>query len=334
MRRVPVLLAVWAALILATRPAAAQNWVDAVFPERAFDFGTVARGSKIHHTFRLVNRTNQEIHIATWRTKCGCTEVRVGAQEIPPGTQTSIEAVVDTTKFLGYKPSGLTLVIDRPSFAEVDLNLSCFIRGDLVLTPGQVDFGNVQRSSKPSVTLTLTYAGGVPNWGVLKMETRSAHVSAKLHEMSRSYDGQLQYTLTATLTPTVPNGYFRDEITLSTNDSSSPTIPISVSGNVQAALVVSPSPLVLGRVKAGEIVKKKVIVRSAQPFQVTAVKASKDDLSGTPDPGGSRPLHMVDLTFKAPAQSGPYNATFEIVTDLKDEPPAKLTTFATIVASP
>ena len=74
-------------------PAGAADWTDAVFPERSHDFGTVARGSKVRHSFKLVNSTNQEIHIASWRTKCGCTDVRVGARDIPPGTQTVIEAV-------------------------------------------------------------------------------------------------------------------------------------------------------------------------------------------------------------------------------------------------
>src|SRR5438105_4333139 len=95
-------------IALAIPAAGAQDWVSTAFPERAYDFGTVARGSKILHTFKLINRTNQEIHIADWRTKCGCTEVRVGAREVPPGTQTVIEAVLDTTKFQGYKASGLT----------------------------------------------------------------------------------------------------------------------------------------------------------------------------------------------------------------------------------
>src|SRR3954447_25191745 len=39
MRRVPILVTVWA--LLATPSAFAQNWVDAVFPERAYDFGNV-----------------------------------------------------------------------------------------------------------------------------------------------------------------------------------------------------------------------------------------------------------------------------------------------------
>src|SRR4051812_2072210 len=215
MRRILLLLAACAAL--SARPAGAQGWVEAAFPERSFDFGPVARGSKIHHSFRLINRTNQDIHIADWRTKCGCTEVRVGARDIPPGTQTSIEAVIDTTKFVGYKASGLTLIIDRPNFVEVDLNLICFIRGDLVVSPGQVDFGTVQRSGKPPVTRNLTYAGALPNWTIAKMKTRSTHVAARLQELGRSYDGQMQFALTATLNPSVDNGYFKDEITLYTS---------------------------------------------------------------------------------------------------------------------
>src|SRR4028119_2114429 len=106
MRRVT--FAIVAGLLLVARPAAAQDWVSAVFPERSFDFGTVARGSKVHHAFRLINRTDQEVRIVNWRTKCGCTEVRVGARVIPPGTQTAVEAGLDTTKSQGDKAAGVT----------------------------------------------------------------------------------------------------------------------------------------------------------------------------------------------------------------------------------
>jgi hypothetical protein len=329
MRRITLLLAAWVALL--AQPAGAQNWVDSLFPERAFDLGTVARGSKVHHTFKLVNRSGQEVHIASWRTKCGCTEVHVGAREIPPGLQTGIEAVIDTTKFQGPKSSGLTLVIDRPYYTEVDLNLTCFIRGDITLTPGQVDFGTVQRSAGPELSLNLVYAGGVPNWGITKMQTRSPHLSARIQEQGRTYEGQLSYLLTATLKPGIGNGPFKDEITLFTNDPSSPAIPISVTANVQTAVTVTPSPILLGRVKAGETIKRTVIVRSPQPFKLLALKPSKDELSATTDPDGAGPIHKVDLTFKAPAVPGPYNGVVEIETDVKDEPPTRLPAFATVV---
>ncbi len=228
--------------VVVSSPAVqAQNfdWVASALPERAYDFGTVARGSQLRHAFPLVNRSDQEIRIADTRTKCGCTNVRIGAKVIPPGTQTTIEATIDTTKFLGYKPSGLTVIFDRPAFVRVDLNLTCFIRGDIVMTPGQVDFGIVRRSDKmPPATLTLTYAGGRSDWEVTKMKTVSSKVKAELRELSRTADGQINYSLTATLQPGVSNGYFKDEITLLTNDQTSPSIPISVVANIQSAVAV------------------------------------------------------------------------------------------------
>ena len=153
MRRLLMFSIAWSAFSIGVAPvlAADSDWLTTVFPERAYDFGTVARGSQIRHAFPIVNRTNSDIRIADWRTKCGCTDVKVGARVIPPGTQTTVEATINTTNFQGYKPSGLTLILDRPVFVEVDLNLTCFIRGDILMNPGQVDFGTLRRSRQAPV---------------------------------------------------------------------------------------------------------------------------------------------------------------------------------------
>jgi len=308
------------------------DWVASALPERAYDFGTVARGSQVRHAFSLINRSDQEIRIADWRTKCGCTNVRVGAKVIPPGTQTTIEATIDTTKFLGYKPSGLTLIFDRPTFVEVDLNLTCFIRGDIVMNPGQMDFGIVRRSDKmPPASLTLTYAGGRSDWEVTKMKTQSSKVKAELRELSRAADGQINYTLTATLQPGVSNGYFKDEITLLTNDQSSPSIPISVVANIQSAVAVTPSIINFGGLRPGQSVSKTIVVRSKEPFSITRLSPSQEDLQPAEDEKGPRAVHQLKLTLKAPEQTGPHHATLTIETDIKDEPPALLKTFATVV---
>ena len=189
MRRLLMFWIAWSALSIGLGPAclADGDWLTSVFPERAYDFGTVARGSQIRHAFPIVNRTNADIRIADWRTKCGCTDVKVGAQVIPPGTQTTVEATINTTNFQGYKPSGLTLILDRPVFVEVDLNLTCFIRGDIVMNPGQVDFGTLRRSAKlPSASLDLTYAGGRPDWDIVQMKTQTDRVKAVAREVSRT----------------------------------------------------------------------------------------------------------------------------------------------------
>ena len=312
-------------------PAGAADWTEAVFPERSHDFGTVARGSKVRHSFKLVNSTGQEIHISSWKTKCGCTDVRVGARDIPPGTQTVIEAVIDTTNFKDYKASGLTLFLDRPTPASVDLNITCFIKADVGLTPGQVDFGTVNRAGKPKVEIALTYSGGQPNWAVTEMKTVSDHVVAELREQGRSPGGQVNYALTATLKPSAPIGIFKDEITLKTNDPSSPTIPVSVSAVVQSNVIVSPSVINFGTLKAGQTIQKTVLVRSARPFKLTEIKPEQPDLTVPAVTDQSKGLHTVVLTFKAPTRLGPYNAAVEFETDLKDEPTARLTTFANVI---
>jgi hypothetical protein len=308
------------------------DWLASALPERAYDFGTVARGSQVRHAFPLVNRTDQEIRIVDWRTKCGCTDVRVGAKTIPPGTQTSIEATLDTSKFLGFKPSGLTLIFDRPAFVEVDLNLTCFIRGDIVMSPGQVDFGIVRRAkSAIAASLTLTYAGGRSDWEVTRMKTQTSRIKAELRELNRAADGQINYSLTATLQPGVPTGYFKDEITLITNDQTGPTIPVSVVGTIQSAVAVSPSIINFGGVRPGQTVSKTVLVRSSQPFSITKLAASQDALHLEEGETGARPVHQLKLSLKAPEQIGPHHATVTIETDIKDEPAALLKTFATVV---
>jgi hypothetical protein len=308
-----------------------SDWSTTVFPERAYDFGSVARGSQLRHAFPVINHSNFEVRIADWRTKCGCTNVRVGARVIPPGTQTTIEATIDTTKFQGYKGSGLTLVIDRPSFVELDLNLTCFIRGDIVLSPGQIDFGIVRRTAKlPTAALNLAYAGGRSDWEVTQMKTQSALVKAEARETGRTADGQIHWSVTATLQPGINNGYFKDEVTLVTNDASGQIIPISVIAQIQSAVSVTPSIINFGPVRAGQTVSKVVHVRAESPFGITKLASSRTDLEPIESKAGPLADHVLNLRLKAPVDAGPYHAIVKIETDLSDEPPAQIKTFATV----
>jgi len=312
-----------------------SDWKTTVFPERAHDFGTVARGSRIRHAFPVINRTNTEIRIADWRTKCGCTDVRVGARVIPPGTQTTVEATIDTTKFRDYKASGLTLVLDRPVFAEIDLNMTCFIRGEIAMSPGQIDFGTVRPTGKlPSAALTLTYSGGRGAWEIADMKTQTPLVRAVARELDRPGNGQVRWLITATLQPGLTNGFFKDEITLITNDSPRQTIPISVVANIHGALSVTPSIINFGQVRAGQSVSKVVRVRSSVPFTITKLEASRTDLKTVEQTTGSVPDHTLSIALQAPATAGPYHAVVTIESDLNDEPPAQIKTFATITLAP
>ncbi len=314
----------------AQQPAAVPDWTAQVFPERTFELGTVARGSKLRHSFPVVNRTNQEIHIADTIKKCGCTEVRLGARDVPPGTQTFVEVYLDTTRFQGYKPSGVTVVLDRPVSASIDLNLNAFIRDDLTLTPGSVDFGTVTRGQSPTVVLNLNYAGGQAGWKVTAMETVSPHVTAELSETART-SVSAQFQLKVTLGGDLPAGPFKDEITLKTNDPRAPVVPISVSAQVQGRLTLSPATLVLGRLKPGQVVKTTVLLRSSAPCKVVETQAVQGEASAATTRGNAaQALHPLTVTIKAPQEPGPCTVVLDLATDMANEPPVRLTAFGTV----
>ena len=192
------------------------------------------------------------------------------------------------------------LVIDRPNYVEVDLNMTCFIRGDVTLNPGQIDFGTVRRSDKlPSAALTLTYSGGRPGWEIAEMKTQTAKVKAVAERLNRP-GGLVQWTVSATLQPSITNGYFKDEITLITNDSPPQTIPISVVANVQSAVSVTPSIINFGPIRAGQSVSKVVHVRSS-----SAILAHQDRCRPDRAPGRRAATRFAAGPYGQPDDPGP-----------------------------
>ncbi len=331
-RSIPVLIFAFGLLPGAFgRNLPAQEWVNAIFPERNHEFGTVAKGSKLRYSFKVVNVTDKELHISGYKTKCGCTDVKIGADTVPPGTQTTIEATLDTTNFSGPKPSGLTLVIDRPSPAEVELNMNCFIRADVTLQPGQFDFGTVKRTDGPSQTLALQYIGGNTDFRITGSQHHSPRLKVKITEESRA-NGQAAYKIVANFEPTATLGFYKDQITLKTNDPASPEIPIFVTGQVQGLLSASPSVMNLGQVAKGASVQKTVILKADKPFAVKETKAAKGTVT-TETPAstpGDQPIRTLKITYKAPDKPGPDHAVLEITSDIPDEPPARVNLFATV----
>lgn len=311
----------------------AEDWAEAVFPERTHNFGTVARGSILRHTFRITNRTNREVSITGWKPKCGCTEVTVGAQTIPPGTQTTIEAVLDTSKFHGYKASGLTLTLDQPSLRSIDYDLSCFIQDEVVLDPGILDFGEVKRGGVAEASVELRYLGGQREWRVVDMKHADSSLSAELKAASLGADGVLTYRLLAKLDPKgLRNGFFRDEIRLVTNDPQRREIPISVAAKVSSEITISPAVLNLGSLKAGQKVERVVLIKGTTPFHVSGTKAVEGTISTVGEtPDTLAPLHQVRVAIEAPATAGAYHAVLELTTDRPGEPPARISAFATVV---
>jgi hypothetical protein len=301
-------------LLLIVDSAAAQQWAVKMFEKTSHDFGTVARGAKVEYDFVIENIYEEDVQIESVRSSCGCTVPQIVQKSLKTWERSAIKATVDTRGFLGRKDATLTVVLSKPFPAEVQLHVYVFIRGDVVVQPGVVKFGNVAEGVAARQTVQVSYAGR-NDWRINEVESANPHVSAQAVETERRV-GSVKYDVVVTLNASAPAGYIQDHLVLVTNDftASATRVPVPVEGIVGSAITVRPSPLMLV-VEAGQPITRQLVVQGRQPFRILAAQSSDPRLK-LAVPTAAKTLHLLPVTFSAGSVPGSADATIHIETDL------------------
>lgn len=323
----------WILLLIfsAGSPVFGQNWAEKMFEVRRHDFGSVARGAKTEFEFVLSNIYVEDIHIASVGSSCGCTSPRIKKPLLKTYEKGAIIASYNTRAFMGRKGATITVTFDRPLYAQVQLQVSGYIRSDVVFDPGSVQLGSVDQGNPADRKVAVSYAGR-SNWKILEVRSANPHVSARVIQNSRR-GGWVLYDLVVHLDETAPAGYLRDHLMLITNDRQRTQIPLLVEGHVLPAVTVSPASLFMGVVEPGERVTKQLVVRAKKPFRILSITCD-DEAFEFGDSAGDVPklLHVIPVTFVAGENSGKVGRTIRIETDLGATAP-ELAAYA-IVLSP
>ena len=256
------------------------NWAESAFPVKNHQFGTVAVASKTEFSFPITNTTNNTIHIQTVRASCGCTTPIVETPYIAPGQSGSIVARFNTDTFRGKRGATLTVVIDQPTYAEVRLQVDGYIRQDMVFHPGAIDFGKRNHGESHKLSANIMYAGR-DDWSVVEVLSNKPWMSVEMKQESRGVQ-KVTYSVSVTLDPSAPAGYFQDEVIVVTNDRTMPRVPLRVSGDLQSALSISPQSIAIGSIKPGETVERQLVVRGREPFLIESVEVKGFDVTFAP----------------------------------------------------
>jgi len=301
--------------------AEVQNWPDTLFSERSHDFGPVPRGGVVRHPFVLSNKLNVPISILNLRVSCGCTSGTSSASVVQPGQTAIIEAQMDTRNFVGRKSTTLFVsVMAGSQESEIGLGVSSLILSDVVLNPGVVDFGLVNRGQTPSQMIAIDRIGK-PEWKIVKLTSACKAINATLQE-TRRQDGAVGYQLNVSIKPEAAAGVIRDEIRLVTNDPETPSIPVPIGVQVRGELTASPPMLALGNVPATGI-QGKFVVKASKPFAISRIEGTGEGFNLKEGESVKKALHILTLTFN-PAESkvrGDLSRSFRITTDLPGEAP-------------
>jgi hypothetical protein len=305
----------WLIVLFMAASCSAQEWADKMFETRSHDFGTVARGAKAEYAFQLTNLYLEEVHIASVRTSCGCTTPRIENETLKTYEKGAIIAHINSESRLGQQGATLTVTIDRPFYAEVQLNVKVYVYSDVLLEPASVVLGSVWQGNAVERTIRVRYTGQA-DWQVLEVRSGNPHLTGTVRQTAREV-GSIAYDLKVVLDKSAPAGYANEYIWLITNDPYTQYVPIPVEGQVQAAVSVSPTSLFLGVVQPGQSITRQIAVQGQRPFRITSIRADSDCLKLTiPKEREPKTLYLVPITFIAPGKAGPVAPTIQIETDL------------------
>jgi hypothetical protein len=317
--------------LVAVSPCFAQEWAQKMFKVTDHDFGSVARGAKAEYRFVFENLYLEDVHIAGVRSSCGCTTPTVENPLVKTYEKGAILAHFNTPTFLGQRGATLTVTIDQPYYAEIQLQVHGYIRGDVVVEPGSVQVGSIDQGTGADQTVSVSYAGR-GDWQLLDVRSANPHITAKAVETERT-DGQVSYQLKVHVDPNTPAGYLNDHLMLVTNDSAGQQIPVLVEGRVTPNITVSPTALFMGVVQPGQKVTRQLVVKSKKPFKILGVTCEDKSFKfDTSKEGEAKELHLIPVTFVAGTDTGRVIKTIKIQTDQGQMAP-ELAAYAVVAAA-
>ncbi len=298
----------------------AQSLTEQIIPaaQRAHDFGTVARAAKTEHRFEIRNPFKQPMHLASISASCGCTTPIIETQVIQPGETGTVLARFNTGTFSGDRKASLNLTIDQPSYMQLQLNVKGYIRSDIVINPGELNFGTVPEGEAKEVEANLEYAGR-SDWKITGINSNSSLISATFEELQRA-GGRVTYKIKAKISPDGSNGDQSTMLTLQTNDNRLKSVPLAVNAQIQAPLSASPTSVALGEMTPGQPIKQRILLKGTQPFQILDVQAPDMQVSFEPSQE-SRAIQFLNVTIipDSSLSAGDGQRRMTITTDMDGE---------------
>ncbi|MEI7683439.1 MAG: DUF1573 domain-containing protein [Planctomycetota bacterium] len=312
-------------LLASASPAMAQNWANKIFGGNPNvpvlqDFGLVARGAQLQAKLPMTNIYKVPLTVTDVRVSCGCVEAKAIPTTLQPNETGYLSIKMDGTRFTGPKSVNVFITFGPQFVSTANIVVSANARQDIVLNPGEIDFGAVLRGSSSERSLEVECAGK-PNWKVVQV-TKSATTPFELKSEvlpPRVNNGAsvIGYRIIASLKADAPLGSFREAVDLITNDPTQQKVTFVVSGAVTPPVTVAPNPVQVTGLKIGNAFNTKVVVTSSQPFRIIGVKGNGDDVNLTA-PDRSAITHVLDLNV-TPRTPGLLSREIVLQTDMRNE---------------
>ena len=307
--------------------ASGQTWADKMFEGKSHDFRIVGRGTKTEHHFDFTNLYEEDVHVQAVRTSCGCTTPSLTQDTLKTHETGSVIATFNTNTFIGQKSATITVVFDRPTYAEVQLTVSGFIRTDITFDPPEVSYGELASGQASEREVVITHSGN-SNWEITDVRSHCGNLTVRLHPAERTAS-MVRYRMLVRMDGDMPEGEIRERLTLISNDRDFPTTEMAISGRVRPTVSVSPASVSLGTTSTDGFAEKRLVIRGEEPFEIKDVQCA-DRRFEFEVPVGMKKVHFVKLRFQGDGTTEPVSQEIRVVTNLAGDKSASCIVTGTV----
>jgi hypothetical protein len=203
------------------------------FEETTFDFGSIAKGSRVTHNFWFENTGTDTLIVTKVTPTCGCTSTRKGMIVVPPQGHSSIDVIFDSGKFNGKVTKSIKIECNDALSPYLDLRFKATINNPLQTleySPLMADFQTVPTGKKSTIRINLTNIDSTQTRINIIEKPASEFIKTTLKNDNLAPGATTQIELT--LISDVEPGTFLSSITLEAEGKSNSRITIPISGTI------------------------------------------------------------------------------------------------------
>lgn len=175
-----------------------------------FNFGTIAQGKKVQHSFKIRNSGDAPLHIKKLEAACGCTAVKPSSAVVQPGQGAEIDVVFDSATFAGRVAKTVTMTTNAGRTPTYTFSMEGNITEEVQVTPRQLSLGPLTPGVAKQVAVKVT------NHGAETLKILGANVTStslqirpviKNREIKVDGTGTIELTVTAKPEAKILSGY-------------------------------------------------------------------------------------------------------------------------------
>ena len=230
-----------------------------------YAFGNLDLEKSGRHEFTVTNRGSAVLKLTRGETTCRCTISDLERSEVPPGESTKIILTWRPTAEPGPYQQSATFLTNDPKRSRFTITISGQITATIRVQPAMLTFSRIsaQETSRAEVTI-LSYLDEPLQMGAPRFEQNdiaryfdAAVTPLENSELIANKSAKSGYRVSVAVKPGLPQGPFKQTITLSTNNPNRKELAIPLEGSVGSEIsVVGPGwdaeheVLFLGTVKS------------------------------------------------------------------------------------